>query len=170
MTAIQYFGIEACKKYGFPYIYAKLTVSETAPDYKAEHDGMADLEKVLSLMRHDGYYPSFYDKAAYLITSIAGSQYFSNGNKRLAVVVLLMFLQANAVRFLDDKKGLQSILQEFFPAYAWEDAASISDGHSLFLYNLAIVIGDRHAWPSQEFSSMKQQVADMFTHIYELEA
>src|SRR3989344_4590482 len=95
--AVEYFDYEACEKYAFPYIYAELTSAEQAPDYSHEPNGVGELQKVLNFVRNDTYYPAFEDKAAYLICSIAGSQYFSNGNKRLSVVVLLMFLMKNNV-------------------------------------------------------------------------
>src|SRR3989338_5329078 len=112
MIPVRYFGIEACKMYGFPYIYSKLTDAEQAPDYEFELNGIAELEKVLEFVRNDSYYSSFEEKCAYLICSIAGSQYFSNGNKRLSVTVLLMFLMANDVLVFADIHEGKILLQK----------------------------------------------------------
>jgi death-on-curing family protein len=94
---IRYFDITACVQFGFPFILDELTQSEPAPDYLSETNGMKELGKVLAFVQSDEYYSSFSEKSAYLICSIAGSQYFSNGNKRLSIVILLMFLLKNDV-------------------------------------------------------------------------
>lgn len=166
MKPIQYFGIHACKQYGFPYIYAELTTAEQAPDYESEPNGIAELEKVLNFVQNDTYYPTFEEKCAYLICSIAGSQYFSNGNKRLSVTILMMFLQLNDARVFQQKNVLQELLKMNFPEHLWEDNPSIQRPHSLFLYNLAVVLGDRTKWPSEDFGKMREFVAKIFTLVY----
>lgn len=109
MKAVKYFGLQACYAYGFPYIYDELADAEQAPRYEAEANGIAELEKVLAFAQIDAYYPTFDEKSAYLLCSIAGSQYFSNGNKRLAVTVLLMFLMHNDVLVLDAYENLREL-------------------------------------------------------------
>ncbi len=166
MKPIKYFGIGACIQFGFPYIYKELTAAEQAPDYESEATGIAELEKVLEFVKNDTYYPTFEEKSAYLMCSIAGSQYFSNGNKRLSVTVLLMFLMHNEAAVLNDELVLKNILMDEFSKHVWEKVASIRDPHSLFLYNLAIVLGDRAKWDVDDFTAIRLRVAGMFKAIH----
>jgi len=68
-------------------------VDNPLPDYRHEDDG--SLNKCLDLVKNDDYYPGFLDKAAYLFVAIIKNHFFSNGNKRLAYVVLVYFLNIN---------------------------------------------------------------------------
>ncbi len=166
MIPVRYFGINACKLYGFPYIYSELTESENAPDYESEPEGIAELEKVLEFVKNDSYYPNFSEKSAYIICSIAGSQYFSNGNKRLSIVTLLMFLQLNDTLIRENYKYLRKTLSKYFPKHVWEENPNIQLAHSLFLYNLAIIIGDRARWEIDDFAEVRQRVGVIFSDIH----
>lgn len=162
-----YLTMAMCRQEIFPYIHAELTKGESAAEYQDEESGLFELEKILSFVQHDGYYPSFYDKAAYLICSIAGAQHFSNGNKRLSIVVLMKFLGLNETLILLNKhEALRSLLEAAFPQCQWEDNARIADPHAHFLYNLAIVIGDKTVWGTTDFSGIKQRIADIFSALY----
>ncbi len=167
MKPIQYLDLAAFRKVGFRFIYAELTANEPAPNYEDEANGMAELEKVLEFVQNDVYYPSFEEKCAYLICSISGSQYFSNGNKRLSVMTLIMFLLINHALVLED--DLPGILHEYFPKHRWEEIAGAKEQHALLLYNLAIVLGDRTKWESNDFTVIRELVASMFSVIYEIE-
>ncbi len=153
---------------GFPYIQRHLTSTETVPDYIFETRGMQELGKVLTLMKTD-YYPSFFDKASYVICSIAASQYFSNGNKRLSIVALLLFLMANDVEVLNlTQNDFKGLLGGIFPLSIWEENHSIPDDHRLFLYNLAVSLGDRKKWGINDFGIMRQNVAEIFSILYRI--
>lgn len=169
MKPADYFGVDACCKYGFPYIEAELTSEEQAPSYESEPVGMAELTKVLDFVQNDEYYPTFEEKCAYLLCSIAGSQYFSNGNKRLSVTVLLMFLMKNRTFVLNDEKKLKAILAASFPKHTWEENPIIQQAYFLFLYNLAVVLGDRKKWESDDFTEIRKRVAEMFLITHETE-
>ncbi len=158
-----------CIRLGFPYIHASLTLNEPAPKYEEDASGMGELEKVLSFIRSEEYYPTFEDKAAYLIASIAGSQYFQNGNKRLATVTLLLFLIENDVRIKNiNFSQFKQVLLVFFPEAQIEDNSSIQEAHPLFLYNLAIVLGDRSKWGTGDFTELRKKIAGLFKLIYKL--
>lgn len=94
---MQYVDIAECREEVFPFIHEFLSEHEPSPEYCNEQRGMDELQKVLAFAKDDKFYPAFSDKSAYLICSIAGSQYFSNGNKRLGTAVLLFFLAINNV-------------------------------------------------------------------------
>lgn len=172
MNSIRYFSIDDCKREIFPFIYEELTETESAPSYESEADGMRELGKVLEFMQNDAYYQTFYDKAAYLICSIAGSQYFSNGNKRLGISALIFFLMKNKVQVslstlegkaLDDTSRVLSV---YFPQHRWETNTHLERQHTIFLYNLALVLGDRSKWGTANFGELWQKVSRMFDGVY----
>jgi prophage maintenance system killer protein len=165
---MEYLDLQTCVEEVFPFIHALLTKKEPAPVYAREQNGMQELEKVLTFVRDDCFYPSFTDKAAYMICSIAGSQYFSNGNKRLSVTVLLSFLSRNGASIeVIAEDGYAKIFTEVFSSDAWERNTAITDPHALFLYNLAITIGDRKQWGCPDFTTLREKVAALFAHIYQ---
>ncbi len=164
---IQYFGMKACYAFAFPWIYDELT-SEQDPSslYEAEPKGLAELKKVLDFVQNDEYYPEFEFKCAYLLCSIVSSHAFENGNKRLGVTILLMFLQKNNALIFDDYFELKSLIKKYFPKYKWEENKNLEDAHSLFIYNLAIVIADRPQWSTKNFNEMRTKVTKIFREIY----
>ncbi len=167
---IQYITMEDFELKGFPFIQQVLAAEEPVPDYLSEASGISELMKVMEFVKQDLYYPTFYEKAAYLISSIAGSQYFSNGNKRLAIATLMLFLAKNEVKIIkgtDD--GYREILRIKFPLHTWENNSNIKEAHALFLYNLTFVIGDRTRWGTNDFSVIRENVSAMFNYLYEMD-
>ncbi|PIR53503.1 hypothetical protein COU76_00810 [Candidatus Peregrinibacteria bacterium CG10_big_fil_rev_8_21_14_0_10_49_10] len=166
---MQYVDLELYYNIVFEFIYRYLTNEEPAPHYEEEPDGIEKLKKVLGLVQVDEYYPDFYEKAAYMICSIAGSQYFSNGNKRLAVATLLFFLIENEAEILDTSTDdYKNILEREFESCTWDSNVNIRGEHPLFLYNLAVVIGTRKCWGTNDFSVLKEKVASIFRTIYRI--
>lgn len=167
---MRYVTIDKCREQVFPFIQEHLTKTEAAPDYEHETNGMEELEKVLSFVQDDTYYPSLAEKASYMLCSIAGAQYFSNGNKRMGIALLIYFLIVNdvSVKRLEEEIYTE-MLQDNFPDHSWEKNRNIRGQHSLFLYNLAIVIGDRKKWSGADFTELKQRIAKMFEELYRAE-
>ena len=167
---MEYVSLEDCRSSIFPFIYAELTRTEPSAQYEQESDGLSELNKVLHLVKNDSFYPAFSEKAAYLLCSIAGSQYFSNGNKRLGITVLMQFRVLNNAQLLVlTAKELQKMLAKFFPKHIWESNPSIAEADPLFLYNLAIVIGSRNNWgENANFDVLKKKVTEMFAELYHL--
>lgn len=163
---MQYLEIEDCYA-GFAFIKKALTSFEPAPDYKSDQEGMAELKKVLYFVQQDEYYPTFVEKTAYIIYGIAGSQYFQNGNKRLAITMLLQFLIKNRViiRQLDDNQ-FEELLKAVFPLHHWENNEHITDPHANFLYNLAMIIGDRNVWGVSGSKSLQAVLGKIFELLY----
>lgn len=163
---MRYVTIDTCRQVVFPYIYDALTDQEPAPKYELEEAGLAELDKVLNFVQTD-YYPSPYNKAAYLICSIAGSQYFSNGNKRLSLIILVLFLLMNETEILQlSLDGYRTLLAGHI-SLIWEDNQNIQGDHALFLYNLAIAIGDRPHWKVKDFSQLRERVSFIFSQMYQ---
>lgn len=165
---MQYVTLDHCRNAVFRFIYEKLSSTEPSAQYEQESNGLAELDKVLHLVESDSFYPTFADKAAYLLCSIAGSQYFSNGNKRLGATVLMQFrILNNAKQLVLAAKKYQKLLAKFFPKHSWESNPTIVEADPLFLYNLAIVIGDRTKWGQNvDFTVLKQKVSAMFSQLY----
>lgn len=106
------------------------------PDYRREDDG--SLSKCLELVRNDDYYPDFLSKAAYLFISINKNHFFSNGNKRLAYVVLWYFLHINRLAY-----------------------SSVAGGKSL--KDLAFYVADRQRNKDASFDELKQYMEDQLS-------
>ena len=167
---MRYIEISDCTMFVFDFIHAFLSENEPAPSYNSEQDGLNELDKVLKLVKDDRYYPNAFDKSAYLICSIAGSQYFSNGNKRLAIAVLMYFLIRNSVQIKSfTNEECERIIGSKFPDFPWESNDQIPGAHALLLYNLAIVIGFRDVWGTNDFSILKEKVSSIFFDIYKFE-
>jgi len=164
---MRYVTLDQCREQVFPFIQEHLTKTEAAPDYEHETSGMEELEKVLSFVQNDTYYPSLAEKASYILCSIAGAQYFSNGNKRMGIALLMYFLIVNdvSVKWLEKEIYVEMLL-ESFSEHSWEKNRNIRGRHSLFLYNLAIVIGDRNKWSGADFTELKQRIAKIFEELY----
>jgi prophage maintenance system killer protein len=164
-----YLDLQTCGEQVFPFIHHFLSANEPAPQYEVELRGIQELEKVLDFVQDDQFYPSFQEKAAYLICSIAGSQYFSNGNKRLGVASLLFFLVENAAEWEAlEEHEYGDVLSGVFSGHVWERNSNIPEAQPLFLYNLALVIGDRSKWGTNDFSVLKEKVATIFQHLYRI--
>lgn len=167
---MKYVSIRDCHQFVFPYIYNQLTSNEPTDQYEKNIKGLGELTKVLDLVQNNSFYPLLKDKAAYLLSSIAGSQYFNNGNKRLGVIVLIFFLIINDVeiRVLTIDQYLE-IVGKFFPMHTWENNSNIQENEPLLLYNLAIIIGDKkRQGEGADFDILKQNVSRIFDILYRL--
>ena len=166
---MHYVDISLCRETIFPFIHEYLSEHESAPAYGEEERGMGELEKVLTFVRDDEFYPTFAEKAAYLICGLAGSQYFSNGNKRSGVAVLLLFLALNNAKVeMLDPESYRKLLLDFYPHALWEENPDITDAHALFLYNLVLVIGDRNQRGDDGFDRLKENVGKLCAHLYRI--
>lgn len=166
---MNYLSIADCKTHVFRFIHEAMSHDEPALDYEYERNGMAQLETLLFFMSQDKLYPTLEEKAAYLMCSIAGSQHFSNGNKRLSVMLLLAFLGLNNVGIVDfNKNELQAVLKIYFPKHVWQSSTVIDEPHALFLYNIAIAIGDPHVWNVQNFEQLKILISKIFKILYKI--
>jgi prophage maintenance system killer protein len=166
---MRFVDLPRCVSVVFPFIHAHLSAHEPAPPYDEETEGLKALDTVLTLAREDRYYPTFAAKAAYLFCALAGAQHFTNGNKRLAVGVLLLFLVLNRakVRTLSIEQH-RDLVARRFPDHQWEPNPSIPGAHALFLYNLAIIAGDRPRWGVGDFPALRGRVERLFGYVYKV--
>ena len=127
----------------FVYLAERYARIEEVPSYLDETMGYEKLVGVLERVRMDVYYPDTLDKAAYLLIQINKGRFFSNGNKRLALVVATVFLDLNGKRLKSlSKEGYRTLLEKLFPEYKdWSDYPEFSST-DFATYHLSIMIAD----------------------------
>ena len=115
----------------------------------------------------DLFYPDLLDKATYLLVSINKGHFFSNGNKRLALVVATVFLDFNE-RHLKaiTKEAYRAILERLFPEYqGWSDFSEFTST-DFATYHLSIIIADSGALHI-EHDDLKSRVKLFFSEAIE---
>lgn len=139
----QYPTLELCHDQLFPYIRKRMATEEPAPAYEYEPSGLKKMNSTLTLMQRDEYGDDL-EKAAYLFCSIIDGHPFSNGNKRLAVTLLIAFLLVNGYAIhARNMHLLREQMQAAFPKIRWEKVTAFSQPHEHFFYHLALIIADR---------------------------
>lgn len=112
---ISYISIGELLQAVFDFINVRYSEREEVPVYKDE-PGFPKLLATLELVKDDNYYPDLLDKATYLFININKGHFFSNGNKRLSIVVLVLFLVLNNRVFKDEsKEWYKRKLETLFP-------------------------------------------------------
>lgn len=117
--------------------------AEEVPQYKLERMGFEKLCGVLEQAKSDTYYPNLLEKAVYILVSINKGHFFSNGNKRLALVTMTTFLDINQLSLKTESKDwYKDCLVDLFPEYAqWADFDDFTST-DFATYNLSIMIAD----------------------------
>lgn len=126
----------------FGFVSARYARAEAVPHY-AEETRFDEFCGVLKRVQSDLYYPTLLEKAAYLLVTINKGHFFSNGNKRLALVIMTLFLGINGLQLRAADKGwYRAQLAQLFPEYdQWEDFADFTST-DFATYNLSIMIAD----------------------------
>lgn len=126
----------------FEFVSKRYARIEEVPRYREERR-FDEFCGVLRQAHSDTYYPTVLEKAVYLLVSINKGHFFSNGNKRLALVVMTLFLAINDLQLkMGDKPWYRTILSELFPEYKqWEDFKEFNST-DFATYNLSIMIAD----------------------------
>ena len=121
-------------------LYSKI---EEVPEYKFEKQGFEKLCGILEQSQSDTYYPTIFQKASFVLVGINKGHFFSNGNKRLALVTVATFLDNNKfVLKRDTKEYYKKFLTSLFPEYnLWADFDEFSST-DFATYNLSIMIAD----------------------------
>ncbi|MCH8888969.1 type II toxin-antitoxin system death-on-curing family toxin [Patescibacteria group bacterium] len=116
---------------------------EEVPHYKLETTGFDSLCGVLKRVQADTYYPLLFEKAVYLLININKGHFFSNGNKRLALVTMTTFLDINQYKLKKESKDwYREFLTKLFPEYKqWQDFEDFRST-DFATYNLSIMIAD----------------------------
>lgn len=162
---IHYPTIKICKKLLFPFIRDRMAEREPVPQYEYESEGIKKLESTLELMKRSNYSPAL-AKAAYLFCSVIDGHHFSNGNKRLAVVLLTYFLLINDFEIRVPIIGeLQKEMHSVFPHLVWEHVDAFSRADEYFFYHLALVIADRNQKGNLSFTQEQKFVRSLLKYI-----
>lgn len=149
----------------FNLIYKHYATKQNVPNYRYEISGIAKLTGVLTGVRENRFYPTILDKASYLLIQVNTGHFFSNGNKRLALVLTDIFLGINKLRLKGlfknnnelDKKDYQRILQELFPlCNKFEDQYDFTPA-DFAGYNLSIIIADNKKYVAN-FDELKNKI------------
>jgi len=157
---MQYPTLAICREILFPYIRDRMATAEPAPSYEHER-GLAKLESAFHFMQRDEY-EGLLGKASYLFCSIIDGHHFSNGNKRLAVVVLVYFLLINNCKIhAPNMAVLRAELVRIFPNVKWEKIKAFRHAHEYFFYHLAIIIADRQQKGNMTFTEERVAVEQM---------
>lgn len=117
--------------------------NDKAPKYEKESEGLIRLVDILDRSKFE-YYQEFYDKMTFLLIGINKGHFFSNGNKRVALVCSLLFAIKNGYKFVEyyDKKDYRNILEDLFPSYKKIIDYNIFTPLDFIFFNLQLVIAD----------------------------
>lgn len=105
------------------------------PNYRKEYRGSDGLRTILKFCRNDRYYPTLEAKAAYIFVGLIEGHHYSNGNKRLALVITLYFLILNNYELKANQKEI---------------------------YDLALFIADQRKNKGASFDNLKTEVESYF--------
>ena len=157
--------LSALRELLFPIIRQHMAAHEPAPRYENERRGLEKLETTFALMERNDY-PDLLSKSAYLFCSIIDGHPFSNGNKRLAVILLTYVLLVNGYQIsAPDMQAIRDELRRFFPKLRWEDVSAFRHPHEYFFYHLALVIADRAQKGKLTFRQEQHSVRELLAFI-----
>ncbi len=142
----------------FTFVAERYGRQEEVPVYRDNQEGVAKLLGVLERARMDTYYPTLLDKATHLLLSINKGHFFSNGNKRLALVVTTTFLTINGKHLEENLKGsYRELLESLFPEHRECSDFPEFTATDFATYNLSIIIADSGTY-AIEYDSLKKRV------------
>ena len=142
----------------FDFVSKRYGRQEEVPIYRENKDGIAKLLGVLERARMGIYYPTLLDKATHLLLSINKGHFFSNGNKRLALVVTTTFLTINDKHLEENsKESYKELLASLFPEHRECTDFQEFTATDFATYNLSIIIADSGTY-SIEYDVLKQRV------------
>jgi death-on-curing family protein len=142
----------------FKFVAERYGRQEEVPNYRDNLQGVEKLLGVLERARMDRYYPTLLEKATHLLLSINKGHFFSNGNKRLALVTTTTFLTINEKHLKEDSKEFyKTLLKSQFPEHT--ECKDFPDFTStdFATYNLSIVIADSGSY-AIEYELLKERV------------
>lgn len=152
----------------FGIIAEHYTNQEEVPNYPDELEGIEKLLGVFERVQMN-HYPTLVDKVVYLFIQINKGHFFSNGNKRLALVCSTGFLIFNNKKIDQlSRDRFKEILFSVFPECkgCLEDHEDFSPGE-FALYNLSIIVADSHKYITQEegFEVLKEKVSYFYNAV-----
>ncbi len=150
----------------------KYPVDEQIPSYETEPKAVEQLLGTIQLSS-EAYYPSLEEKAAYIFTSIAKGHFFINGNKRLAVVTVLLFFWDNDCRAhmlqIEAEKTCLDLINTIFPEVVDIDKI-LEESRDLnmlqqFLYLISFIAVESERY-GYDFNILKSKVKQFFQDFF----
>lgn len=153
---------QADLEHAFDEVEAHYAKHEEVPCYKEETRGLEKLLGVLEKVQMDMLYPSLLDKATYLFVQINKGHFFSNGNKRLALVIALGFLTLNEALLKNfSRKKYKEKIKKLFGDVSFEEYPEFTP-EEFALYHLSLIVAESHKYVGDDFDALKQKVHDFF--------
>lgn len=142
----------------FAFVAERYGHQEEVPIYRNNIDGVSSLLGVLERTRMDAYYPNLLDKATHLLVEINKGHFFSNGNKRLALVITTTFLTLNNKHLKElSKDEYQKALSSLFPKHKEYTDFPEFAATDYATYNLSIIITNSGSY-NLEHETLKMNV------------
>lgn len=146
---INYLGLDYVKKTVIPTIEKHyVRKGNPAHNYLDFPLAMEQVSGCLERARWD-YCPDFIAKAVQQFLCVNKGHFFDNGNKRLALVILLSFLLENGYALKElEKDEFAGYLNRLFPEFTDFDDESDFSGVEFAYYNLTIIVADsgKYGW------------------------
>jgi len=156
---IEYLGYKKHYPYIFNDIYSLFSFrNDPIPNYTDNKESIEYLKGILKVIRTN-YYPSFFDKAAYLFIELAYGHHFENGNKRLAVVSFGYFQELN--RYSIRKKSFieyKDKLKALFPHAEIKKKHEIKGNFAQGIYHLSRILANKEYRKGVSFDQLKEKV------------
>jgi prophage maintenance system killer protein len=134
--------------------------NEEVPTYGNFTEAISKLSSVLDGVQNN-LYLSISHKIAYLFLQINKGHFFPNGNKRLALVVAVVFAMINNYQLKElTRDEYQYLTQRLFPKYNRFQNFNFFP-EEFGLYNLSIIVADSHLYMS-DFSELKKAAEAFF--------
>lgn len=156
-SSINYITIEDCYIKLFQ-LAIEFDLNEKTPPYQENLDAVKNLEGILLNVQNPNYYKSFAQKYAYLILAINKGHHFINGNKRLALIISIVFAYINGYKVKNSTKLVyKNWFKEYFPDYNFINK-DFKKKYGTAFYNLNIAI----ASSDKSFDELKVILENFF--------
>ena len=114
----------------------------------------------------DNFYPTIFEKAAYLFCGLIEGHYFSNGNKRLALMSTVFFLGLNGYDLSDilREEGIKR-LKKSFPFASLSIVPDIPEVVPELSYHLCKIVADSPTH-QMRFDTLKKTVEQILSFLF----
>jgi death-on-curing family protein len=116
--------------------------------------------------QNDEFYPTVFEKAAYLFCGLIEGHYFSNGNKRLALMSTVFFLGLNNynTRNVSRNAGI-TLLKKSFPNAILSQVSDIPEVVPELSYHLCKIVADSPTH-QMDFDTLKRTVERILQFLF----
>lgn len=150
----------------FPEIFRQIRKyhdkpNDPVPNYEDEKRGMSELKGILERIKDD-YYSDFFIKSAYLFCGITEGHYFSNGNKRLAMMSFVSLYKINDYKEKPITRAKYATkIKSLFPMAKLSKISEIPEVFPEMIYHLCKIVADKKS-NQCNFDQLKEKIEDFF--------